>query len=137
MKSRKKLPIFCEECAWKNEQFQGITPCEVCIRNPKLMSQRVQDVKINIQNQEIKVPRDFYISAEMLEIFKLLLAKAQREIELLKLSQTRNAYMPTIKYTWYPIGNITYPSSGTSVTWRWSYHSTASNTSTSNTSSTN
>lgn len=133
MKSKsKKLPIFCEECAWKLEEFEGITPCEICIRNPKLMSKRFEGPKeVTIKAQRIKVPRDFYISQEMLEVFKLLLKNAYEQIEALRkelwlkrfkeFPSTTTVPVDIDTYvTWYPIGSVSYGTSSSTIRWKWS-----------------
>jgi hypothetical protein len=75
----------CSECAWKNENLSGIIPCEYCIRNPKVVSKRWKGPKeLKIRGIILKVPRDMYISAEMLEFFKIIIETFSRETELLR-----------------------------------------------------
>lgn len=83
-KSRDAFPS-CNECAWKNENLSGITPCEYCIRNPEVVSKRWKGPKeLKIRGITLTVPRDMYISEEMLEFFKIIIETYSRETELLR-----------------------------------------------------
>lgn len=75
----------CEECAWKNENLAGISPCEYCIRNSGLVSKRWKGPKeLTIKGIQMTVPRDMYISKEMLEFFKILISIYTKENEMLQ-----------------------------------------------------
>jgi hypothetical protein len=75
----------CEECAWKKENLSGISPCEYCIRKPDVVSKRWEHPKeLKIRGITLKVPRDMYISTEMLEFFKIIIDTYNRENELLR-----------------------------------------------------
>jgi hypothetical protein len=75
----------CEECSWKKEQLEGIIPCEYCIRNPETVSKRWKGPKeLSIKGIQMKVPRDMYISEEMLEFFKIILTTYSKENNLLR-----------------------------------------------------
>lgn len=87
MKSKKKMesPFGCSECAWKGEQFEGLTPCEICIRSSKTISKRWNGPKeVEIKGLRLEVPRDMYISKEMLEFFKKLFSTQAAEIDALR-----------------------------------------------------
>lgn len=121
----------CECCAWRKEKFSGVIPCEYCIRNPKLMSTRWTAPKeLKIQEVSMKVPRDMYISEEMLEFFKALLNASTVENEMLKrtieILQGRNSSQqpipnvpPNIGYYPNPWVNWKYTdnSGETTVSW--------------------
>lgn len=82
----------CSECAWKNENLSGVTPCEYCIRNPEVVSKRWKGPKeLKIRGIILKVPRDMYISIEMLEFFKIIIETYSREAELLRALLERGA----------------------------------------------
>ena len=82
----------CSECAWKNENLSGVTPCEYCIRNPEVVSKRWKGPKeLKLRGITLKVPRDMYISTEMLEFFKIIIETYSRETELLRALLERGA----------------------------------------------
>lgn len=75
----------CNECAWKNEQLSGISPCEYCFRNPEIVSKRWKGPKtLCIKGIQMSVPRDMYISEEMLDFFKIMLDSLSKENEMLQ-----------------------------------------------------
>lgn len=75
----------CEQCAWKHEKLAGTSPCEYCIRNPEIVSKRWNGPKeLIIQKVQIIVPRDMYVSEEMLEFFKIIISAYSKENALLQ-----------------------------------------------------
>lgn len=121
----KDNPFGCSECAWKGEQFEGTSPCEICIRNPKIVSKRWEGPKeVTIKGVKLRVPRDMYISKEMLEFFKTLLSYEAKQAELLRVllerTQKQYPYQNPYDSTWwqYPTWTVTYSDNSTgSSTW--------------------
>jgi hypothetical protein len=75
----------CSECSWKKEQLEGISPCEYCIRNPETVSKRWKGPReLSLKGIRMKVPRDMYISEEMLEFFKIILTTYSKENAILR-----------------------------------------------------
>jgi hypothetical protein len=106
--SKESFPS-CEECAWKLETLSGISPCEYCIRNPEIVSKRWKGPKeLSIKGVQMKVPRDMYISKEMLDFFKIIISTYSRENEMLQAMMERNKRSPPIlKPMWeYPYWKI-------------------------------
>jgi hypothetical protein len=81
----------CSECAWKDETLAGVIPCEYCIRNPEIVSKRWNGPKeLCIKNVQMNVPRDMYISKEMLEFFKIIISAYSKENEIIQAMLERN-----------------------------------------------
>jgi hypothetical protein len=81
----------CSECAWKNEKLSGIVPCEYCIRNPEIVSKRWKGPKeLSIKGIQMEVPRDMYISEQMLQFFKIIISAYSKENEMLQILLERN-----------------------------------------------
>lgn len=82
--SKESFPS-CECCAWKHESLSGVVPCEYCIRNPGLVSKRWKGPKeLSIKGVRMDVPRDMYISEEMLLFFKIIITAYSKENEMLQ-----------------------------------------------------
>lgn len=81
----------CQECAWKHENLAGVSPCEYCIRNPETVSKRWKGPKeLSIKGIQMNIPRDMYISTEMLEFFKIIISAYAKENEMLQVLLERN-----------------------------------------------
>jgi len=78
--------FLCDDCAWKKQTFEGISPCTICIRNPELVSKRNEGQReAMVQGVKVVVPRDMYVSIDMFEILKEMMTKMQLEITRLTL----------------------------------------------------
>jgi len=81
----------CNECSWKEEMLAGISPCEYCVRNPEIVSKRWKDPKeLSIKGIQMAVPRDMYVSKEMLEFFKIIISAYSKENEMLQVLLERS-----------------------------------------------
>ena len=75
----------CECCAWKHKSLSGVIPCEYCIRNPEIVSKRWKGPKeLSVKGIKMDVPRDMYISEEMLHFFKIIITAYSKENEMLQ-----------------------------------------------------
>jgi hypothetical protein len=93
----------CQECAWKNENLEGVGPCEYCIRNPETVSKRWKGPKeLSIKGIQMNVPRDMYISKEMLEFFKIIISAYAKENEMLlaMMERNKNRSLPIYQPMW-------------------------------------
>lgn len=63
--------LSCEDCAWKEmKSKKDWDPCDFCIRSGTVVSKRNIVKNITLLGKDFKVPRDFYISKDMLEFVK-------------------------------------------------------------------
>lgn len=63
--------LTCEDCAWKEMQSKkDWDPCDFCIRSGRVVSKRNEIKTMTLLGKEFEVPRDFYISKDMLEFVK-------------------------------------------------------------------
>ena len=87
---------MCLNCAFsKDNKPSKSKECSVCIRNPKLLSKKRQNLVY--ENKKLKKPIDMYISKEFHEIIKERLLKLRIEFQdiLSKLQDNDSSYWQT------------------------------------------
>lgn len=86
----KKKGLSCEDCSWKDMKIkadESFEPCKMCIRSSNIVSSRWKGSKtIIVRGIKLAVPRDMYISKDMLEFIKAITTSL-----LLELMKTRKA----------------------------------------------
>ncbi|RLI48743.1 MAG: hypothetical protein DRP09_21160 [Candidatus Thorarchaeota archaeon] len=83
---------MCLNCAFsKNNKPSKSKECSVCIRNPKFLSKKRQNLMY--ENKKLKKPIDMYISKEFHEIIKERLLKLRIEFQdVLSKMQDNSSY---------------------------------------------